>query len=87
MFGFQGGQSVETVARKRAYMAEAQGNWPFLTTIDCRSLKNTDQLTAMIRVRAGLSDQQAKLDVETWADGKDFSSVDACTAHPTEGVS
>ena len=63
-------------------MAEAQGKWPFLTTIDCRSLKNTDQLTAMIKVRAGLSDQQAKLDVEAWSEGKDFSSVDARSAPP-----
>ena len=86
MFGFQGGQSIDTVARKRAYMAEAQGKWPFLTTIDCRSLKSTDQLRALIKVRAGLSDQQAKLDVEAWAKGKDFSSIDAGVAPPKEAA-
>ena len=86
MFGFQGGQSVETVARKRGYMAEAQRKWPFLTTIDCRSLKTAAQLSAMIKVRAGLSEQQARMDVEAWAEGKDFSSVDARSVHPTESA-
>ena len=31
MFGFQGGETAETVARKRGYMSEAQRLWPFLT--------------------------------------------------------
>lgn len=84
MFGFIGGQSVENVARKRTYLAEAQQKWPFLTTIDCRSLKSTEQLTALIKVRAGLSDAQADMDVKAWADGKDFSSVYADTAPAKE---
>ena len=85
MFGFLGGQSVEAVARKRGYMEDAQRRWPFLTTIDCRPLKTTDQLRALIRVRAGLSEQRAKLDVDAWAEGKDFSSVYANTVYPPEG--
>lgn len=84
MFGFQGGQSVEIVVRKRRYMAESQQNWPFLTTIDCRSLRTTAQLSAMIKVRAGLSEQQARTDVEAWAEGKDFSSANARSVHPPE---
>lgn len=72
------------MARKRRYMAEAQQKWPFLTTIDCRFLKSAAQLSAMIKVRAGLSEQQARTDVEAWAEGKDFSSADARSVHPPE---
>jgi hypothetical protein len=29
MFGFQGGESADTVARKKGYMQEAQQRWGF----------------------------------------------------------
>ena len=39
MFGFQGGESVDTVARKKSYMKEAQEKWRFLTNLDCSTIK------------------------------------------------
>jgi hypothetical protein len=34
MFGFQGGESADTVARKKSYMKDAQQKWRFLTNLD-----------------------------------------------------
>jgi hypothetical protein len=31
MFGFQGGESADTVARKKSYMQDARQQWGFLT--------------------------------------------------------
>jgi len=41
MFGFSGGESAETVARKRGYMAEARERWPFITLFDASTTAQT----------------------------------------------
>ena len=48
MFGFQGGESADTVARKKSYMKEAQTKWRFLTNLDCSTIKTKGQLSSMI---------------------------------------
>ncbi len=55
MFGFTGGDSAETVARKRVYMAEAQERWPFLTHFDASTIKNERQLVTMVKERCSRS--------------------------------
>ena len=60
MFGFQGGESADTVARKKSYMKEAQTKWRFLTNLDCSSIKTKGQLSSMIKTRSGISEDQAK---------------------------
>lgn len=72
MFGFQGGESVATIARKKGYMKEAQKRWAFLTNFDLSTIKNERQLCAMIRTRAAISQQQAESDVNAWMQGKQF---------------
>jgi len=72
MFGFQGGESAETVARKKGYMKDAQEKWHFLTSFDLSTIKNKGQLHAMVKTRASLSDKQATKDVEAWVQGKQF---------------
>jgi hypothetical protein len=34
MFGFQGGEAADIVARKAGYMKDAQQKWKFLTNFD-----------------------------------------------------
>jgi hypothetical protein len=48
MFGFQGGESRETVARKRAYMRDPQRRWPFLTNFDASTIKNEMLLATLV---------------------------------------
>lgn len=72
MFGFQGGESTDTIARKKAYMKDAQQKWPFLTNFDCSTIKTEGQLGSMVKTRSGITDEQAKLDVGAWMQGKRF---------------
>ena len=72
MFGFQGGESPDTVARKRGHMADAQRKWRFLTNFDCSTIHTKGQLLTMVRVRSGISHIQAKQDVDAWMAGKEF---------------
>lgn len=72
MFGYRGGESAETVARKIDYRTAAQERWSFLTTIDLSSIKNPSQLASMIHVRSSISEEQANKDVGAWALGKSF---------------
>jgi hypothetical protein len=72
MFGFQGGENADVVARKRRYMAEAQQKWPFLTNFDCSTIATPGQLSSMIHVRASISEQWATQAVNDWMVGKDF---------------
>jgi hypothetical protein len=72
MFGFQGGESDEVVARKRGYMKDAQRKWTFLTNFDCSTIKTEGQLVTMVHVRSSIPEAQAKLDVAAWAQGKQF---------------
>jgi hypothetical protein len=40
MFGFQGGESVDTFARKTGYMKDARKQWGFLTSFNLSTIKN-----------------------------------------------
>jgi hypothetical protein len=72
MFGFQGGESVEIVARKRSHMKDAQAKWPFLTNFDCSTIKTEGQLCSMVKTRSSISEEQARLDVGSWMQGRIF---------------
>ena len=72
MFGFQGGESADTVARKKGYMKDAQEKWRFLTNYDLSSIKTEGQLRSMVKTRSSISEAQAKSDVEAWMRGKQF---------------
>ena len=47
MFGFRGGESAETVARKKGYMRDAQQRWGFMTHFDLSTIKNEVQLSSI----------------------------------------
>ena len=72
MFGFTGRDSVENVLRKRVYMAEAQGRWPFLTHFDASTIKNERQLVTMVKERCSRSQEDAQADVREWMQNKEF---------------
>jgi hypothetical protein len=72
MFGFQGGESTDTVARKKGYMKDAQHRWSFLTNFDVSTIKNEIQLRTMVKDRSGISQAQAQHDVQAWMQGKQF---------------
>jgi hypothetical protein len=70
MFGFQGGESAGTVARKKGYMKDAQKQWGFLTNFDLSTIKNEIQLRTMVKDRSSISEAQAQRDVQEWMQGK-----------------
>jgi hypothetical protein len=70
MFGFSGGESAETVARKKVHMKAAQARWPFLTNFDASTIKSEGQLASMVKDRSGTSRSQAEADVREWAKDK-----------------
>ena len=72
MFGFQGGESRETVARKRVYMKDAQQRWPFLTNFDASTIKNRVQLMRLVKDRSSRPMADVEVDVEAWMSGKTF---------------
>jgi hypothetical protein len=72
MFGFRGGESADTVARKKGYMEEAKQRWPYLTNFDLSTIKNEVQLRSIVRDRYGLSENDAKDCVSEWGKGKQF---------------
>jgi hypothetical protein len=72
MFGFRGGESADTVARKKGYMEDAQQRWPYLTNFDLSTIKNEVQLRSIVRDRYGLSENDAKVRVSEWGQGKKF---------------
>ncbi|MGO4389469.1 hypothetical protein AB4Y85_18230 [Microvirga sp. 2YAF29] len=72
MFGFRGGESNETVARKTGYRDDAKRQWSCLTTLDLSQFKNEEQLIALVKVRYSLPYEIAKADVESWMAGKQF---------------
>ena len=72
MFGFRGGELPDTLERKRGYRQEAKQRWGFLTHFDLSTIKNEAQLTAIVQGRSGVSETQAKNDVQAWAQGKTF---------------
>jgi hypothetical protein len=72
MFGFQGGESADAVGRKKGYMTDAQHQWRFLTNYDLSTIKTEGQLCSMVKTRSGISEEQAKRDVDAWMEGKQF---------------
>jgi hypothetical protein len=72
MFGFQGGESADEVARKKGYMKDAQHRWPFLTNFDCSTITTAGQLSSMVKVRSSVPEKQAQQDVDGWMKDKDF---------------
>ena len=72
MFGFQGGESADTVARKRTYMKDAQQRWPFMTNFDASTIKSEGQLVALVRDRSARPRADVETEVREWATGKDF---------------
>jgi hypothetical protein len=72
MFGFRGGESAATVARKKGYMEGAQQRWPYLTNFDLSTIKNEIQLRSIVKDRSSIPEAQAKSDVEAWLKGKQF---------------
>jgi hypothetical protein len=72
MFGYQGGESDQTVARKRIYLTEAQSRWPFLTRYDLTTIHNEQQLASMVRDRSGQTKLAADAEVHQWMEGKTF---------------
>jgi hypothetical protein len=72
MFGFRGGESEDTVTRKKGYMRDAQQRWSCLTNYDLSTIKNEVQLTTIVKDRYSLSEAQAKSDVAAWMQGKQF---------------
>jgi hypothetical protein len=63
VFGFQGGESVETVSRKKDYRKDAQQRWGFLTHYDLSTIKNEAQLRAMVKGRSIITEAQATSEV------------------------
>jgi len=72
MFGYQGGESLETVTRKKAYRTAARERWNFLTSYDLTTVKNAAQLSALIGGRSSITDAQAEGAVAAWMVGKQF---------------
>jgi hypothetical protein len=72
MFGFRGGESPDTVARKKAYMREAQDEWVFLTNYDLSTIKTEGQLISMVKDRTGRPEPEARKNVQAWMQGKTF---------------
>jgi len=72
MFGFRGGESADTVARKKGYMEDAQQRWPYLTNFDLSTIKNEVQLTSTVKDRSSITEAEANSDVKTWVEGKQF---------------
>ena len=72
MFGFQGGESRETVTRKRGYMTEAQQRWPFLTNFDASTIKNRVQLVRLVKDRSSRAMADVEVEVDAWMSGKSF---------------
>ena len=72
MFGFRGGESADTVLRKKGYIQSAQQRWPFLIYFDLSTIKNEVQLSSIVKDRSSIPEVQAKSDVQAWMRGKQF---------------
>ena len=72
MFGFQGGESADVVARKTGDMNDARQKWRFLTVFDCSTIKPEGQLCSIVQTRSSIPAEQAKRDVDAWMQGRTF---------------
>ena len=64
MFGFRGGESDGTFARKKGYMREAQKPWGFLTYFDLSTIKNEVQCLRL--------HHSGQAPFRAWMQGKQF---------------
>lgn len=55
MFGFQGGESAGTVARKKGHVKDAQRTGRFLANSACPTIQTEGQLSSMVKIRSGIS--------------------------------
>jgi hypothetical protein len=53
-------------------MQDAQQRWGFMTNFDLSTIKNEVQLSSMVKNRSGISETQAKSDVQAWMQDKEF---------------
>ena len=53
-------------------MEDAQHQWRFLTNYDLSTIKTEGQLCSMVKTHSGISEEQAKRDVDAWMEGKQF---------------
>jgi hypothetical protein len=53
-------------------MKDAQHQWRFLTNYDLSTVKTERQLCSMVKTRSGISEEQAKRDVDAWMEDKQF---------------
>jgi hypothetical protein len=60
------------VSRKKEYRKAAQLRWSFLTHYDLSTIKNEAQLRAMVKGRSGITEVQAKSEVDAWMKDKHF---------------
>jgi hypothetical protein len=84
VFGFRDGESADTVARKKGHMEDARQQWRFLTNYDLTWIKTKRQLCLMVQTRSGISEEQARQEVDAWMAGKDFSADPAFGARNGE---
>jgi len=72
MFGYRGGESADTVARKQGYMRDAKQRWAGVTTDDLSTITSPTQLCGIVQDRLGLPEAQVRSDVESLMQGKQF---------------
>ena len=53
-------------------MKNAQHQWRFLTNYDLSSIKTEGQLSSIVKTRSAITEEQAKRDVDSWMEGKQF---------------
>jgi hypothetical protein len=52
------------------HMKDAQQKRPFLTNVDCSTIKTEGQPCSMVKAHASVSDEPAKLAVSAWMRGR-----------------
>jgi hypothetical protein len=75
MFGYQGGESNETVTRKIGYRSDAKRQWTCLTNLDLSQIKNEEQLITLVKVRYSLPYEAARADVLSPSADLDWAAV------------
>ena len=74
MFGFRGGESAETVARKKAYMKDAQQRWGCLTNFDLSTIKNEVQLRSIGETATASPKPRRRTPLREWVRGRNLTA-------------
>ena len=85
MPGSRGAESADAVARKKGYAKHARREWRFLTRFGCSSIETKGQLCSMVRTRSGISEEQAKRDVDARTEGERFRAAASVSGPEQEG--